>query len=239
MNRILIVAKEHTKIQELDAALSREGFICTMSEDINGAIPQGAKQAIDLLLVDLDNSSNSTWINAKWSQLQEIKLSRQLPFIALISKNIILSIESAPYIDDFVVEPFDLPELVTRIKRAIQKTSNIDSGETIRCGDLLIDAAKCEVYLEGGLISLAFKEYELLKFLARNKGRAFSRDALLNEVWGYDYYGGDRTVDVHIRRLRSKIEDTDHIFIDTIRNIGYKFREGNYSSTPENSLISA
>jgi two-component system alkaline phosphatase synthesis response regulator PhoP len=72
---------------------------------------------------------------------------------------------------------------------------------------------------------LTFREYQLLKFLASNKGKVFTREALLNKVWGWDYYGGDRTVDVHIRRLRSKIEDPTHTFIETVRNIGYRLRE--------------
>ena len=74
---------------------------------------------------------------------------------------------------------------------------------------------------------LTFMEYGLLKFMAGKKGRVFTRDVLLNMVWGYDYYGGDRTVDVHVRRLRSKIEDSSHTFIETVRNVGYKFREDN------------
>ena len=74
------------------------------------------------------------------------------------------------------------------------------------------------------MIELTFKEYELLKFLASHQGRVYTREALLNKVWGYDYYGGDRTVDVHIRRLRSKIEDAKHTFIETVRNIGYRFK---------------
>jgi DNA-binding response OmpR family regulator len=77
----------------------------------------------------------------------------------------------------------------------------------------------------GNPVMLTFREYELLKFLASNRGRVFTREALLNRVWGYDYYGGDRTVDVHIRRLRSKIEDASHTFIETVRNIGYKFNK--------------
>lgn len=237
-HRILIIAKKHEKMIGLDSTLSQEGFTCMVAEDIQQIFSNSTKQSIDLALIDLNGSADSTWTDASWSQLQEIKLNGQPPIIALISKNMIPSIASVPDIDDFVVDPYDLPELVTRIKRTINKEDTVDSDE-IKCGGLLIDTAKCEVYLEGILLPLAFKEYELLKFLARNKGRAFSRDALLNEVWGYDYYGGDRTVDVHIRRLRSKIEDTDHIFIDTIRNIGYKFREGNYSSTSENILVSA
>ena len=99
------------------------------------------------------------------------------------------------------------------------------SEDIIRCGDLVIDSAKCEVSLGGKSIILTFKEYQLLKFLANNKGKVFTRDVLLDKVWGWDYYGGDRTVDVHIRRLRSKIEDKDHSFIETVRGIGYRFRE--------------
>jgi len=90
----------------------------------------------------------------------------------------------------------------------------------------VLNLTKCEVSLANNVIPLTFKEYELLKLLATNPGKVFNREALLNRVWGYDYYGGDRTVDVHIRRLRSKIEDATHNFIETVRNIGYRFREG-------------
>ena len=89
----------------------------------------------------------------------------------------------------------------------------------------MIDLARCEVSVNDEPVLLTFKEYELLKFLASNKDRVFTRESLLNKVWGYDYYGGDRTVDVHIRRLRSKIEDSTHTFIETVRNVGYKFRD--------------
>jgi two-component system alkaline phosphatase synthesis response regulator PhoP len=89
----------------------------------------------------------------------------------------------------------------------------------------MIDPAKCEVSINGRLVVLTFKEYELLKVLISNRGKVFTRETLLNQVWGYDYYGGDRTVDVHIRRLRSKIEDATHTFIETVRNIGYKLSE--------------
>jgi DNA-binding response OmpR family regulator len=89
----------------------------------------------------------------------------------------------------------------------------------------LIDLARCEVTLEGRIVELTFKEYELLKLLAANSGRVYSREVLLDQVWGYDYYGGDRTVDVHVRRLRSKIEDSTHTFIETVRNIGYRFKK--------------
>jgi DNA-binding response OmpR family regulator len=157
------------------------------------------------------------------AQLREIRRKRHLPVLALVSTDGIGCVGSNLEVDDFVVRPYDLTELVTRTKRIIDWIDNTENEDLIRCGDLVIDVAKCEVSIGGRLFALTFKEYELLKFLAKNRGRVFTREALLNEVWGYDYYGGDRTVDVHIRRLRSKIEDSTHTFIETIRNIGYKF----------------
>ena len=134
-------------------------------------------------------------------------------------------IDSELCLDDFIAEPWDVSELATRIRCAVRKTNNADNKEIIRCGDLVIDMAKCEVSVAGRLLALTFREYELLKFLVYNRGRVHTRDALLKAVWGYDYYGGDRTVDGHIRRLRSKTENSTHTFIETVRNIGYKFKE--------------
>lgn len=105
----------------------------------------------------------------------------------------------------------------------LKKVVPADSENLIKTGDLVIDVNKYEVLLNGNKVGLTFKEYELLKFLSSNRGRVYSRDQLLDKIWGYDYYGGTRTVDVHIRRLRSKIEDKKHVFIETVRNIGYKF----------------
>jgi two-component system, OmpR family, alkaline phosphatase synthesis response regulator PhoP len=92
-------------------------------------------------------------------------------------------------------------------------------------GDLVIDLLKYEVRQAGRLIILTLKEYELLCLLASNPGRVFSRETLLNKIWGYNYYGGARTVDVHITRLRNKLKDGDNYFIDTVRGVGYKFKE--------------
>jgi DNA-binding response OmpR family regulator len=122
------------------------------------------------------------------------------------------------------MKPWNLDELASRIHREVARSCIVDEDKITKVGDLIIDHSKCEVYLGGHLLALTFKEYELLKLMATNKGKVFTRDALLNEVWGYDYFGGDRTVDVHIRRLRSKIEDPGHSFIETVRNVGYKFK---------------
>ena len=101
---------------------------------------------------------------------------------------------------------------------------NPDSPDLIRAGDLVINPERYEVFLDGKTVLLTFKEYQLLKLLASNPGRVFKREVLMNQVWEYDYFGGTRTVDVHIRRLRSKIEDATHTFIETVWNVGYRFK---------------
>ena len=184
MYKILILAREPEKARELNTELSREGFTCIISEDEKNVLGNIANQNIDLAIVDLDSSPDSTWAESNHKQLQEITLKRQLPVIVLISKNMVHGIESITDIDDFVVEPCDLSELVTRIQRILKKAKKISGEEIIRCEDLLIDTAKCEAYLGGRLLSLTFTEYELLKFLAINKGRVFNREALLNEGLG-------------------------------------------------------
>ena len=98
-----------------------------------------------------------------------------------------------------------------------------EPAELVTHGELVIDTARCEVTMAGRPVVLTFREYELINFLADNAGRVFSRDALLDRVWGSDYLGGDRTVDVHIRRLRSKLEGSGQTFIETVRNLGYRF----------------
>jgi len=94
----------------------------------------------------------------------------------------------------------------------------------VKYGDLVMDLANYTVHISGRPVELTYKEYELLRFLATNRGRVFTRETLLSKVWGYDFYGGARTVDVHVRRLRAKIEDRHTPFIETVRNVGYRFR---------------
>jgi len=222
LHKVLIIAKETAEISELNSGLNHVGFACSVSTKL-------AKQACDVLLVDVDGSSASGNPESMLEQLRELRMTRHLPAIALVSETKLGHIGSHLAIDDFVVKPWNLTEIVTRAKRVIKQTDNLQSNDLIKCGDLLIDVAKCEVSINGVLLALTFKEYELLKFLARNKGRVFTREALLNEVWGYDYYGGDRTVDVHITRLRSKLGDSTSTYIQTVRNIGYRFSAVNDS----------
>jgi len=222
LHKALIIAKDTVEIRELNSELTRMGFACSVTNNGSNFSNRLTKQAYDVLLVDIDGSSASDQPESMLEQLRELRMTTNLPAIALISSKELSRLDSNLGIDDFVVKPWNISEVVTRAKRVI-KQIKIQGSDLIKHGDLVMDTAKCEVLIDGRLIILTYKEYELLKFLMRHKGKVFTRDALLNEVWGYDYYGGDRTVDVHIRRLRSKIEDADHTFIETVRNIGYKF----------------
>ena len=120
-------------------------------------------------------------------------------------------------------------DLITKINLSNYQiatlTDSVKTEKVINQGNLKIDTEKYLVTLEGKKIDLTFKELELLKVLSSNPGRVFSRENLLKSIWDYDYYGGTRTVDVHVRRLRRKIEDHKHNFIETIWNVGYKFNE--------------
>lgn len=222
MLKLLIIADETEQIREMISGLVESGFICSVVPSDENAVEQVTEQAPDLVLIAMEGLSDCSWVRHLTCG---VKQAGRIPVVALLSVEALGILDSVITIDDFLVEPWGAIEAAVRIKRVLRRTSNIDNGELIRCGDLVIDLARCEVCLNEQLIPLTFKEYELLRFLVSNKGRVFTRDALLNKVWGYDYYGGDRTIDVHIRRLRSKIDDPTHTFIETVRNIGYKFRE--------------
>jgi two-component system, OmpR family, alkaline phosphatase synthesis response regulator PhoP len=127
-------------------------------------------------------------------------------------------------VDDFIVPPVEETELRTRVARVLWRRTGTDDGHVLREGALTIDLERYKVTIDGDAVDLTYKEYELLRFLATNPGKPFTREALLNRVWGYDYYGGSRTVDVHIRRIRAKIERQQE-FIETVRNVGYRFIE--------------
>jgi DNA-binding response OmpR family regulator len=129
-------------------------------------------------------------------------------------------------VDDFAVLPVTGEELARRVERALWRRHGIGSENAVECGALHIDLANYRVTVDGEPVVMTFKEYELLRFLAMNTGRVFTREQLLNRVWGYDYFGGARTVDVHIRRIRSKIEVRGLSFIETVRNVGYRMRSG-------------
>ena len=133
-----------------------------------------------------------------------------------------LAAAGAP-VADVIVPPFGPDELRLRVERILGAGDGAGGdGGLLRRGDLAIDQDRYTVRLGGEVVDLTYKEYELLRHLALNPGKAFTREMLLNRVWGYDYYGGSRTVDVHVRRIRAKIEQHEP-YIETVRNVGYRF----------------
>jgi DNA-binding response OmpR family regulator len=162
----------------------------------------------------------------EWRSLgSDEQIRRSSALVALLPAGQQQLLDELPAADDFALWPAPATEILLRVRAILRRRANVDAEHVLRCGDLLIDLANYKVTLDGRPIELTYKEYELLRFLASNRDKVFTREALLNRVWGYDYFGGARTVDVHIRRLRSKIEDRGHVFIETIRNVGYRFHE--------------
>ncbi|MCH7739242.1 MAG: response regulator transcription factor, partial [Chloroflexi bacterium] len=150
-----------------------------------------------------------------------------LPCVVLLPMPGLFDLDLAAGVVELCFTPFTAQEVEVRIVAAMQRAGGPKSANRVDAGELSIDLERYEVRVSGRRIDLTYKEYELLKVLASNPGRVFSREALLKEVWDYDYFGGTRTVDVHVRRVRAKTNDARHRFIETVRNVGYRFRTGN------------
>ncbi len=161
--------------------------------------------------------------------IRQNKRMKNLPVIMLTAKSEefdrVLGLELGA--DDYITKPFSIRELTARVKSLFRRTDMPSDNEpvTIKAGDITIDSERHEVYKGDKRLDFTLKEYELLKILMLNKGKVLSRDLLLEKVWGYDYYGETRTVDVHIRYLRQKIEEDDSNpeHIETVRGVGYRF----------------
>jgi len=125
--------------------------------------------------------------------------------------------------DDFLVGPFDVSELATRLRHRLRRAGNESVAPRIEHGELSMNLETYQATIAGRVMDLTFMEYELLRFLATNPNRVFTRETLLSRVWGYEYYGGARTVDVHVRRLRAKLGEEYAHLIQTVRSVGYKF----------------
>jgi len=213
--QVVLVAKQGEQTSKLAAELSRYGVRYSMAESAERALQVIEKQQPDVLIIDMAGIPESGRLCAY------LKRERKLPVLAITSLEMALTLDGT--VDDFLLVPVNGGEVIARAKRLTHGKTETASLERIVRGSLAIDTEKYEVYVGGEPVQLTYREYELLKFLATNTGRVFTRDTLLNRVWGDDFFGGDRTVDVHIRRLRSKIEDETHVYIETVRNIGYRF----------------
>ncbi|MDD5703092.1 MAG: response regulator transcription factor [Dehalococcoidales bacterium] len=217
MSNILIVTKDKGTAKILQGKLSAMGHVSSIASYKDKIAERIVREIPDLVIIETNGQAPAIIREL----VKGIKIKHKAAVLALSKEGFLNHPEDLLEVDDFIIEPVDDRELALRMKRLRRKSAG--DNEILRCRDMVIDFANCEVRVAGKVVELTFKEYELLTFLARNRGRVYTRESLLNKVWGYDYYGGDRTVDVHVRRLRSKIETTDQAFIETVRNIGYRF----------------
>lgn len=217
MRNILIIGSR--MIGELYEALTEDGFQVTVRTP--GEADPHETLSVDvavLLLSDVGEDAIAKRI------LEGAQSGDAPPVIAVIGRSDVEQFDPTSEVDDFFVEGSDPTELAARVRQVLWKRHQVDARNVLKCGNLVMDLANYTVHINGQPVDLTYKEYELLRFLATNPDRVFGREQLLNKVWGYDFYGGARTVDVHIRRLRAKIEDKHNTFIETVRNVGYRFR---------------
>jgi DNA-binding response OmpR family regulator len=220
VNRILLVEASEdlqTLVQELQGA----GYAVSACPSGDAVLQLENETCPDAVVINLTHQANDAIAR---ELLADDLLPDQVASIVLLSPEQVESFDSTLPVDDFLLWPSTTTELVARLRRARWRRSGVDSDNAVRCGDLVMDLGSYRVFVSGRPIDLTYKEYELLRFLATHPDKVFTRDALLNRVWGYDFYGGARTVDVHIRRLRSKLESASLSFIETVRNVGYRFK---------------
>lgn len=217
MSRIAVIARTDEVASTLAESLTRQGLLAFM---LNGddALDRARDAQIDLIAVEFYARDRITYD----AICTDEPLRERCAVLACLGPAELRLYEMAAAADDFVLLPA-LPEELASRARILLRRRAPDTGEMLRAGDLTLDLANYRVAVSGRPVELTFKEYELLRFLMQNPDKVLTREALLKRVWGYDYFGGSRTVDVHVRRLRSKLEDRGHVFIETIRNVGYRF----------------
>lgn len=223
--KILVVDDEQSIRELLEFNLKKNGYETLTAADGREALQKA--EGTDLILLDL-----------MLPEIDGIEVCRRLkaaartadiPIIMLTAKaeevDRIIGLEMGA--DDYVAKPFSMRELMARIKAVLRRSSSSDrnNSNVLVIGRLKIDFASYQVWLADASVPLTPKEFDLLKLLVTNQGRAFSRDELLERVWGYEYYGDTRTVDVHIRHLRSKLAADEALSnaIETVRGVGYLF----------------
>ena len=152
------------------------------------------------------------------------------PILLLVSGSQLVELGTRDELyDDFIIDPFHPRELEARLKHLLWRTGRGPSPELVEYGSLVLNLETYQAAIDGRPLDLTFMEYELLKYLASHPGKVFTREALLNRVWGYEYYGGARTVDVHVRRLRAKLGEEHANLIQTVRSVGYKLGQSRWS----------
>jgi two-component system response regulator RegX3 len=228
MTRILVVEDEESFSEALGYLLGREGFDITLADTGTKAIEEFDRVGADLVLLDLMLPGLSGTEVCK-----QLRQRSDVPIIMLTAKDSevdkVVGLELGA--DDYVTKPYSSRELVARIRAVLRR--NADLGEdvatpgTLIVGPVRLDTERHVVEISGTITQFPLKEFELLEFLMRNSGRVLTRTQLIDRVWGSDYVGDTKTLDVHIKRLRAKIEvdPANPVFIQTVRGLGYKLED--------------
>ena len=226
MTKILVVEDEASFSDALSYLLGREGFDVSVSDTGDGAIAEFDRHGADLILLDLMLPGLSGT-----EVCRQIRQRSNVPVIMLTAKDSevdkVVGLELGA--DDYVTKPYSTRELVARI-RAVLRRQGEDFTDTVAdgvltAGPVRMDIERHIVNVNGNQVQLPLKEFELLEFLIRNSGRVLTRSQLIDRVWGSDYFGDTKTLDVHVKRLRAKVEvdPANPLYIQTVRGLGYKF----------------
>jgi two-component system response regulator RegX3 len=223
---VLVVEDEESFVEALVVGLKREGFVVTVARDGVEGVDLFDKVRPDLILLDL-------WLPKRSGidVCREIRARSRVPIIMVTAKSseidTVVGLEVGA--DDYVTKPFRLRELVARMRAVMRRVpkndETPDEGESLEVDGLSLDPDRHEVSLRGDLVPLPLKEFELLEILMANAGRVLTRETLIDRIWGPNYVGDTKTLDVHIKRLRAKVEDDPSrpVRITTVRGLGYKF----------------
>ncbi len=229
--KILVVDDEESLVRLITYNLNKEGFNTIYLYEGTNAVETAKTEVPDLIILDLMLPGKDGLEICKEIRANRIKT----PIIMLTAKDEeidkILGLELGA--DDYITKPFSVRELIARVKAVLRRNNALNEPDhesgIFTVGDFTIKPEKYEIYKDGQLLELTLKEYELLEILLRNKGRVLKRDYLLEVLWDYTESVNTRVLDVHVSKLRDKIEDDAKSpnFIKTVRGIGYKFEEGN------------
>ncbi len=219
--KILVVDDEKNICELLRLYLEKEGFGVLMAFDGEQAVESVKKNAPALVLLDIMMPRVDGW-----EAVRQIREFSKVPIIMLTAKgevfDKVMGLELGA--DDYIVKPFDTKEVVARVKAVLRRSDGGSSEGEVRYDKLVVNIVKYELVVDGVKIDTPPKELELLYHLAKNPNRVFTRDQLLDEVWGFEYFGDSRTVDVHVKRLREKLEGvSDQWELKTVWGVGYKF----------------
>ncbi len=224
MGKILVADDDRNINELLGLYLDKEGYTVVSAADGEEAIAKFTAENPDLVLLDIMMPKQDGW-----QVCREIRKKSNCPIIMITAKgetfDKVLGLELGA--DDYVVKPFDAKEIIARIKAVLRRTGkNVDASDVkeVNYDKLVVNMTKYEIKVDGKVIDTPPKELELLYHLASNPNRVYTRDQLLDEVWGFEYYGDSRTVDVHVKRLREKLEGvSDKWMLKTVWGVGYKF----------------